>query len=253
MRFVIWISLWFLPLCLFSQANKINGVITFNEDKLEGVVIMNVSKNENTISNEKGFFILKSSIGDTLLFSYLGMRNFKKNLFKKDFDVDTLRIEMTENSIELKGVEIIEYTNINAVSLGIIPEKMKDFSQYERRLATAGDFKPIHLLSILGGSLELDPILNAINGRTKRMKYAIGLERKERNIAFLETNYTEFLSNDLKLKENEIGLLFTYLIENENLEKMITNHKKEKFSFFLIDEWHNFKKNIDHWNSENHQ
>jgi hypothetical protein len=100
------------------------------------------------------------------------------------------------------------------------------------------------LLSLLGGSLEVDPILNAINGRTKRMKFAISLEKKQKNYEFLEINYTEFASEEMKLKEEEIGLFFTYILENERLEKMIKNHQKDQFRFFLMEEWNRFQKNI---------
>jgi hypothetical protein len=244
MNFLCCFLCCFHPIIIVAQVSELKGMVTFNEEVLEGVTIKNISKNEYTISNESGFFAINSNVGDSLVFSFIGIQDFNKIVIAEDFQSEILNIRLFEKSIALEEVEVIEYASINAVSLRLIPEEMKDFTQYERRLANAGDFKPIHLLSLLGGSLEVDPILNAINGRTKRMKFAISLEKKQKNFEFLEINYTEFASEEMKLKEEEIGLFFTYLLENERLEKMVKNHQKDQFRFFLMEEWNRFQKNI---------
>ena len=63
--------------------------------------------------------------------------------------------------------------------MGIIPYGQKKYTPAERKLKTAGDFKPIHLLGLLGGAFALDPIINKINGRTKKLKKEIKVEGKE--------------------------------------------------------------------------
>jgi hypothetical protein len=50
---------------------------------------------------------------------------------------------------QLDEVVIRRYNNINAVSLGIIPNQ-KSYTPAERKLRTAGDFKPIMLLGLMG-------------------------------------------------------------------------------------------------------
>lgn len=50
-------------------------------------------------------------------------------------------------------------------------------TQMERRLYT-GDFKPIDLLGLLGGSVNVDAILNSINGRTAMTKKLMNWKRK---------------------------------------------------------------------------
>ena len=211
---------------------------------LEGVNIRNISQNNSTISNEFGLFDIKVSLGDSLSISYVGMQDLTKIITTKEMSTTIIKIVMYEKYIELKEVEVVKYESINAVSLGIIPKEMKTFSQYERRLATAGDFKPIHLLSLLGGSLQVDPIINAISGRTKRMKQGVIREKKQNNFEFLETNYTDFVLNQMNLKEEEVGLFFSYLVENKDLEYRIKNHEKDKFSFFLMEEWNTFQNDI---------
>ncbi len=233
-----------IPISIYSQAETVNGKITFNDIELESVTIKNLSSRENTISNKNGLFSLKATIGDTLNFSYIGMKNLEKIVTQKDFESDNINVQMFEKTVVLDEVEVVEYSSINSLSLGIISEEKKEFSQYERKLATAGDFKAIHLLSLLGGKLAVDPIINKISGRTKRMKFAIELEKKQNRINFLEQNYSAYLLGKLNIADGELQSFYTHIIENENIDKMIENHQRDKFAFFLINEWSSYAQNL---------
>lgn len=142
----------------------------------------------------------------------------------------------------LEEVIINSKSEFNALSLGIISKEIKPLSINERRLYTAGDFKPIHLLSILGGSLPVDPIINAINGRTKRLKKYIHLEKKENNLSFLEDHFMEYMVENLLITEEKLGIFLTYLIENENLQNIIDRKNYGELHFLIGDEWFKFKK-----------
>lgn len=87
---------------------------------------------------------------------------------------------MTTKELELQEVVVNENTAITAENLGIIPKGQKKYTQAERQLATAGDFKPIMLLGLLGGSMQLDPLINKINGRTKRLKANVEIEKEKK-------------------------------------------------------------------------
>jgi hypothetical protein len=50
---------------------------------------------------------------------------------------------------QLDEVVIRRYNNINAVSLGIIPANQNIYAS-RKKLRTAGDFKPIMLLGLIG-------------------------------------------------------------------------------------------------------
>jgi hypothetical protein len=82
-------------------------------------------------------------------------------------------MESTMN--QLDEVVIRRYNNINAVSLGLFSKPKIIYAS--RKLRTAGDFKPIMLLGLIS-SMPLDPLINKINGRTKRLKKEVILEKK---------------------------------------------------------------------------
>lgn len=155
---------------------------------------------------------------------------------------DTLKNSVFEQVNKLDDVFLLSKSKYDAVSLGIIKNEIKPLSQYERQLYTAGDFKPIHLLSLLGGSLQVDPIINAISGRTKRLKKYIKVEKKENNVLFLKNHYQEYMLNNLKIPTELIGRFLNYLIENETLQNLIDRKDNGALYFFIGDEWFKFQK-----------
>lgn len=132
-------------------------------------------------------------------------------------------------------------SSFDAVSLGIIKKKIEPLTSNERKLYTAGDFKPVHLLSILGGSLAVDPIINKISGRTKRLKKYVQLEKKERNLLFLEDHFTEYMLNHLNIPEETIGRFLIYLIEHERLQDLIDRKDYGELHFLIGDAWFGFE------------
>lgn len=132
-------------------------------------------------------------------------------------------------------------SKFNAVSLGILKKEIKPLSINERRLYTAGDFKPIHLLSLFGGSLAVDPIINAISGRTKRLKRYIEIEKKESNLIFLEEHFKGYMIENLHIEEQLIGRFLNFLVENEKLQVLVEREDLGELHFLIGDEWFKFK------------
>lgn len=226
-----------------QKVSTISGYVLFNNIPLEKVIVKNISRNDYTLTDNNGIFHINSKIGDTLTISYLGMKPVTKIIGNNEIISSYGRIYMEENPIKLKEIIIDNNPKINAVSLGIIPNERKKLSPNERKLKTAGDFKPIHLLSILGGQLKIDPILNAINGRTKQLKKNIQVEKKEKMLNFLRLNYHNYIIENLKLSnEEEISQFYYYLIELESTEENINSNNDLKIKFFLSNALFEFKK-----------
>lgn len=222
----------------------VNALVTTEDLELENVHIKNVSSGKFSISDAAGEFQLSVREGDTILLSHVGMKDLISFIRKEDLQESVLIFRMTESSSELEEVIVDENSEISTVSVGIIPKKMKKFSMNERRLQTAGDFKPIHLLGLLGGSLEIDPILNAINGRTKRLKRNIQIEKKQQNIAFLETHYLDYMMGEMELAEPQAQLLISRVIEDKKLQQLIELNNEGRLQLFLLDSWFKLQSEI---------
>lgn len=158
-------------------------------------------------------------------------------------NTDTLSILIPRSIIELNEVKIRPNSQITAYSLGIIPKPVKTPTQYERQLLTAGDFKPIHLLSLLGGSLQVDPIINAISGRTKRLKKYIQIEKKQKYQDYITESFQEFFVQELKIEQDHIGSFVIHLCEDKKVMNLIATKSFEELEFLMSEKWFDFKVN----------
>ena len=242
MRFWFIIIIGMLSLGTFAQEREeIRGRVSQNDSILENVVLKNVSTKRATITDSKGHFSLKASAGDTLLFSRIGSADLIKILNKADVETKLLEIKMNELINELQEVNLQNTPEINAVSLGIIPKEIKPLTTNERRLQTAGDFKWKHLLGIFAGNLQIDPILNAINGRTKELKRNVLIEQKLKNIAVLE-GYSTYLQKELNLTKEEAQKIISLAGEEENVQPVLDSKNPDRIKFYLLDTWIKYNK-----------
>lgn len=223
---------------------EMGGLVKVNDSPLENVHIKNISNGKFSVSNASGEFFLNLKAGDTLLLSHVGMNDLINFVKENDLSQSPLIFNMTESSNELREVVVDETSEINAVSLGIIPKKIKKLSVNERRLRQAGDFKPRHLLGIIGGGVSIDAILNAINGRTKKLKRNITFEQKEKHIAYLKVNYVSYMKKSMQLTEQEIRFLINHVIEDQQLNAVIESKNSAQMEFYLEDQWIKLKSQI---------
>lgn len=86
-------KVWFvIILGLFSlssfgqEQEEIRGRVVKNDSLLENVYLQNITTGRATVTNQNGFFSLKASIGDTLVFSHVGSTDLIKFLDKADLE-----------------------------------------------------------------------------------------------------------------------------------------------------------------------
>ncbi|WP_232727108.1 carboxypeptidase-like regulatory domain-containing protein [Flavobacterium sp. 1] len=223
----------------------INGQITVNDiSPLEGVNIMNTSSKVMAVSDQYGHFSIFVKEGDILNFSAVNYENLRKFINKKEFNLGSIAVNLTPKTIELDEVVINKYSDINAEDLGIIPKDQVKLTTAERRLQTAGDFKPIHLLGLLGGMLAVDPILNAINGRTKMLKKELSIEKKEFLMIKIENLFEDkYYIETLKIPEDLIKGFQYYCIEDLDFVRSLKEKNKTMSMFLIVGLASEFNKN----------
>lgn len=219
---------------------NIQGKIVVADAKPSDVLVLNLNTQEEAKSNREGFFAILAKPDDVLIFSSQDLAYMRKIIEESEFQKGKVEITMTSKQIVLDEVEIKTY---NAVSLGILQKPAKSYTPAERRLQTAGDFKPIHLLAILGGGMPLDPVFNAINGRTKRLKKEVQLERSQLRLQEFQQFFPkEALIDQVKVDPDDV-MEFTYFILNqEELISLLESRDKNKLLFYLIQQ-HSLYKN----------
>ena len=211
------------------------GKIIVETGNAGGVTIINLVNEKTAICDHNGDFYILAKADDLLVFTSVNLEYHRRIIEEDDLKKDVIVIKMTAKITELEEVIVNKHPEINAVALGISPKGIIHRTQMERRLYTAGDFKPIDLLGLLGGSLEVDPILNAINGRTAMTKKLIKLEKK---ISLLEkTNLLfedEYYVNNLKIPSEYVKGFKFYIVENEGFTPILKSKNKTKIEFAMV-------------------
>ncbi|MBZ4036948.1 carboxypeptidase-like regulatory domain-containing protein [Flavobacterium sp. 17A] len=217
------------------ETRQLYGRIMRQSSSIEGVNIVNNNSQIAAVSNIEGDFSIAVKEGDVFVFSAVNLNPVKKRITQNDMVSSQLFIvEMTTKEVELQEVVVNENANITAENLGIIPKGQKKYTQAERQLATAGDFKPIMLLGLLGGSMQLDPLINKINGRTKRLKANVEIEKREKNLLQLGYLFDEtYFIQKLNITKDNVNEFKLYAIENDEFCTLMNSKNKTSTEFLL--------------------
>lgn len=238
MSFAYRIFFLLFPVFGFAQNEGIiTGKVAINGKGLDSVSVINYSSKKARLTDSLGGFAIQAAAGDSLKISHSGIKDSIIVLSEEILVSKNLTISITDQINTLDEAVVNYYPRINAISLGIVQKKADPLTTSERRLRTAGDFKAIHLLSLLGGTLQIDPILNKINGKTKRLKKYIKLEKKMENMSFLKENYDQYMKEGLSLSDEQIERLIWFFIEDKNYSFILKEGNESKVKFYLQDCW----------------
>jgi hypothetical protein len=221
--------------CQTVGEKLLHGKILVESGNVGGVTIVNLVNEKSAVSDGNGEFFILAKAEDLLVFSSVNLEYYRRIIEEEDLKAVVLTIKMTAKITELEEVIVNKHPEINAVSLGISPKGIIHRTQMERKLYTAGDFKPIHLLGLLGGSLQVDPILNAINGRTAMLKKSIEFEKKERLLTQIGALFDdEYYTKTLKIPANYIKGFQYYCIEKEDFATSLRSKNKAMIKLLIV-------------------
>jgi hypothetical protein len=207
----------------------IKGKIIVETNDNEGITIVNISNKTNTISGNGGYFKIKAKVNDTIMFSAIHLVGKKHIITKKDFGKDLLFIKLDIYTRHIKEIMVTNADDITAESLGLVPKGQKKYTPAERRLKTAGDLNGQFGLNTV---FSIDPLLNAISGRTKQLKAELEVERKEFLQYKINSNFdSEYIMNQLHIPEEYVQGFVFYIVEDEELKNAAKAKNKTLISF----------------------
>jgi hypothetical protein len=220
-RFFLYLIISILTTLSSYGQKTIYGVVKVENASAEGIHITNLVSEKATITNEKGEFWLEANEDDLLVFSAVHLNYWRKSISANDIKNGKIEIVMTAKVSELQEVVVTEYTKINAQDLGIINYKPVSYTPAERRLRTAT-------------TGILDPLLNWISGRTKRLKKDIGIEQKEFMLVWLDDNFDNVVFTDtFKIPKEYVEGFKFYVVEDIDLAQAIQAKNKTRVTFLL--------------------
>lgn len=204
---LIYIAACIAPVLVCAQARQpFHGRVVSGPIPAEGQLVINFSSQREIRADSLGNFILMARPGDTITVAISKPKNIV--LKEADFKQNPFLIEIP--SYELSEVVITKYNTINAAALRIIPKGLATHTVAERRYKEAASVKPFFDPEMTGGFVPLDPLYNLINGKSKAMKRALAIEKKEMAIDKLNGLFNEDeITEQFKIpKEYVQGFLF---------------------------------------------
>jgi len=199
-----------------QERTPLLGKVISGGTAVADVFVINKATGLEVKTDAHGSFTIASKTGDALVVysPRVALREFVVS--DESFAENPYVIEVEASSVELE--EVVVDGNITAEKLGIVPKNQKQYTPAERKLYTAGDFKFISLLGLIGGSMPFDPVLNAINGRTKRMKKLVAQEKRETLLLKLHNICTpDEITNTFKIPEEHVDGFLYFVIEDKEI------------------------------------
>lgn len=209
-----------------SISTELKGKVNADMLNLDGIYVINLKTEKAAITDEQGYFSIKAMVGDSLLFSSVQYKALKIVLTDEHFNKRLFFVKMEPVMNQLNEVVIKRYNNINARSLGIIPENQRSYTEAERKYATASSGR----LNPMG----LDPILNFISGRTAVLKKELQIEKKETYLAMLDEMFDkEQYVGKFKIPLDYVKGFKYYAVDNEKFTKILDQKNMTTTEFLL--------------------
>lgn len=221
------LSLFLLFVCQISFGQTVgekllHGKIIVASDNVEGVTIVNLVNEKSAVSDNYGNFYILAKADDLLVFSSVNLEYHRRLIEEEDLKQNVIVIKMTSKTTELEEVIVNKHPEINAVSLGISPKGVKQYTPAERRLYSAS-------------SGPVDILLNLISGRTAMLKKGIEVEKKERLLVLFGSLFSDaYFTNTLKIPPVYVKGFQYYCVEDERISEVLRSKNKTKIEFLIV-------------------
>lgn len=252
---MIFNHIYFIFLFSFScwsqqQKKLLKGFLHNGIDNLSGAHIINKNSNIATYSINDGSFEIYTMINDTLNISYVGYKTkqiiVNKNHLegnKNSFQLDREIIELDEILVKktnltgslLLDLKKINYKKkVNSKTLNLPNSNNKKLTQAERKLGTASkNYSKIKLKDAdLILKYGIDPIINSISGRTRKLRKVLKIEQLQKKIDFIKTHHSNVITK-LGIDNLNIDQFIYFLTLDENFKKQ---YNSENFLNFLTEQ-----------------
>lgn len=217
------------------------GKVYHKNRSVPDVHVMNISSQKATITNALGFFSIPAAVGDTILFtavqlqhktiivstSILESKNI--NVYMDDFvnildevvlTPYNLSGELGRDMQNLGPEQVFVASTLGLPNAYVTPPTMAERKLYE---ATTG-----------GGIVPLNPIINAITGRTKYLKSVRDLERKYARTGRVRAFYPDSLYvSELQIPKSKIPDFMYYCEVDSTFNDIVDTRDKLRIWEFL--------------------
>jgi hypothetical protein len=229
---------FYFPIFGFAQSTELvflKGKLVCSIKNLSDVNVTNL-RSETTTVSVNGDYSMFVKVGDTIQFSSIQIETKKVIIQESDLTKSLFVTSLNPKVIQLDEVEIKEYKNINAVSLGILDKPAKKYTPAERKPRAAEELHWYSPLLIPLGGMSVDGLINAISGRTAMLKKELEVEKKEMLLKKIEYQFDpEYFTINLKIPQEYVKGFWYYAIEEPRLVNEINSKNKSMAKFIFAE------------------
>jgi hypothetical protein len=216
---------------------EISGLVVLRDVPLEKVNVRNDDSGYTTSTAADGTFKIKVRVDEALVFTAVNLETRRVKITEEILKAGFIKAVMSETTVPLPEVTVNDNKGITAENLGIIPRGQRKYTQAQRRLreATTG-----------GGIVPLNPILNAMSGRTRMLKKEIQVEQKERLLLQLDGWFEdEYYTQTLKIPEDYISGFDFYIINDTDFVRALRAKNKTLTKFLALGLARNYLQDLE--------
>lgn len=215
----------------FSQSKDklMKGKINTLQLAPDGVEVINMRTHQVLRTNAVGEFSMYASIRDVIIFSNFNFEDAKKIITLKDFNAGIFSVNMIPKITQLDEVLVKKDEKLVRSSFW---DDAKQFTVAERRLETAA--KPFRLNQ--GLEISNDAIVNALTGKSKRLRKELAVEKKESYLEQIDDLYPEdYYTDTLGIEKDYIAGFKYFVVEDAAFIKNLNANNKKELEYTIIE------------------
>ena len=232
---------------------KIQGRLQHNRLDVANIHILNTSSKKATISDSHGYFEITAQLYDTLEISSV---QFKRKMIPISLSVlesTFLQVEMEEKVIELDEVVLRPFdlsgelfNDIDDMYVGeIITESTLDLPNANIRIRTKNErlLYTARTWDFKGTSFKLDPIINALSGRTVMLKKRVARDKRESKYNEVYAQIPDSLViNGLSIPKDKLYQFYFYCEADKAFDSIVNRNIQGDIWDYLVQKSEDFRR-----------
>lgn len=217
MRYQLLFCCFFYATLSFGQKKTsfFSGKIIINKIPQNDVHILNKNNNKGTISNDKGWFEIPVTLGDSIYFSHINLQDKLVIITQEVLEKKTFSIELKEQTYALDEFILEKPKSIFYVDPQMVPPPTVNAKTIKLPYANTKAKKDKSIVKLRsGGVVSLDNLINSLNGNNRREKLLKKLADEDDELKKIRKLFTDdFFITDLKIKKEYINLFLNDCID----------------------------------------
>lgn len=216
-----------------QERTLIKGEILNKSIDVAALTVVNLNTSLGTITGANGFFEIPVRIGDTIAVRGVQFNTEEVVITKKIMDLQLLQVFLVSEINQLDTVQLSNSiltgdvtkdgstADLDPAKINNNPDSSNPISTESRRLHTATS-RPVDQVGQqnLRFDFSLDRILNAISGRTKRLKKAVAISEYQKKVDKVRSYYSDSLfMTTLHIPKQYIDDFTMWVLDDEELLK----------------------------------